>query len=241
VLGVSRRCLAGRCGRRTRFARSCAAAPAPAEAGIAETLGAPDALLVIDETGFVKPGKTVLRGCPSVHRLVGLQPPGLTRLGQDHQPPDRRVRGLCLRARPCLHRPPALSSKALSGRSRAPGGRACAGQVAFATKPAIVAHMIRGAIAADMPFSWVAVFLGGRRQHLRRGRDRDAAQASGQRLTCSASPAVITSGRGARSWRSPVRPPGSRGRLPQRIGSACWRAPAPRASEYTADIRLGVS
>ena len=92
---------------------------------VVETLGAPDAVLVIDETGFLCPpgdaqrlaGQGVLRCCPSVHRLGW----------QDHQLPDRRVRGLCIRPWPCLHRPAALSAEELGKRSRAPGSRACAG------------------------------------------------------------------------------------------------------------------
>ena len=57
-----------------------------------EHLAAEDAVLVADETGFLN-GQGVLRCCPSVHGIRG----------EDHQLPDRRVRGLCLAARSCLY------------------------------------------------------------------------------------------------------------------------------------------
>ena len=59
-------------------------------------------------------GQGVLRRGAAVHRLGG----------QDHQLPDRRVRGLCVAARPRLHRPRALSAQGLDRRSGAPGGGA---------------------------------------------------------------------------------------------------------------------
>jgi SRSO17 transposase len=56
-----------------------------------ETLADPDAVLVIEETGFLKQG---LLWCgASIHRFGG----------QGHQLPDRRVCRLCLAPRPCLH------------------------------------------------------------------------------------------------------------------------------------------
>ena len=68
-----------------------------------ETLADPGAVLVVDETGFLKQGAGLLRGGAPVH--------GLGR--QDHQLSDRRVRGLCLPARACLHRPCPLSTEGL--------------------------------------------------------------------------------------------------------------------------------
>ena len=83
---------------------------------VIEMLGAPDAG---DRRNRVpEAGQVVLRRLPPVHRLGR----------QDHQLPDRRVRGLCLRARARLHRPAALPSEGLDERSRAPGGCACAGR-----------------------------------------------------------------------------------------------------------------
>src|SRR3954470_22045931 len=66
---------------------------------VIETLGAPEAVLVIDETGFLKQGHAscarLLRRGAAVHRLGG----------QDHQLPDRGVCRLCLGQGPRLHRP----------------------------------------------------------------------------------------------------------------------------------------
>ena len=59
-------------------------------AAVVEPLADPDAVLVLEETGFLKQG--VLRGRPAVHRLSW----------QDHQQPDRRLRRLCLRPGPRL-------------------------------------------------------------------------------------------------------------------------------------------
>ncbi len=70
-----------------------------------ETLADEEAVLVIDETGFLETGQGIVRGCAPVHGLGG----------QDHQLPDRRVRLLCIASRPCLHRPGALSAEGMDG------------------------------------------------------------------------------------------------------------------------------
>src|SRR6476659_498700 len=57
-----------------------------------ETLAEQTAVLVIDETGFLK--QSIVRGCPPIHGLGG----------QDHQLPGRRVCFLCVAPRPFLHR-----------------------------------------------------------------------------------------------------------------------------------------
>ena len=85
---------------------------------VARDLADDDAVLVIDETGFLKQGKASCGVAPSIH--------GLGR--QDHQLPDRRVRRLCLAPRPCLHRPGAVSAEGLDGRPGPDGGGACAGR-----------------------------------------------------------------------------------------------------------------
>ena len=69
---------------------------------VVETLGADDAVLVIDETGFLKQGRAHWRRA-AIHRLGG----------QDHQLPDRRLCSPRLAARPCLHRPCALPAQGL--------------------------------------------------------------------------------------------------------------------------------
>ena len=93
-----------------------------------ETLADPDAVLVLDETGFLKPGQSVVRRGAPVHRLGR----------QDHELPDRRVR------RPCASRhghafidPGVISAQGL-GRTIRRGWRRlmCAGKrTGFATKP----------------------------------------------------------------------------------------------------------
>ena len=58
-----------------------------------ETLADDDAVLVFDETGFLKQGKA---SCGVARQYTGSA-------GQDHELPDRRICLLCLAARPCLH------------------------------------------------------------------------------------------------------------------------------------------
>ena len=74
---------------------------------VLESLADEDAVLVIDETGFLEAGQGFVRGCASVHGLGG----------QDHQLPDRRVRLLCVAPWPCLHRPGTLSAERMDRRS----------------------------------------------------------------------------------------------------------------------------
>jgi len=71
-----------------------------------ETLADDGAVLVVDETGFLKQGKGVLWRRAAIHGLGG----------QDHELPNRRLRLLCHEARPRLHRPRALSAQKLDRR-----------------------------------------------------------------------------------------------------------------------------
>ena len=66
-------------------------------------LSEPDAVLVVDETGFLKQGKASCGVGAPVH--------GLGR--QDHELPDRRVRGLRVRQGACLDRPRPLPAQGL--------------------------------------------------------------------------------------------------------------------------------
>ena len=59
---------------------------------VVEYLADDDAVLVVDETGFLKQG--IVRRGAAIHGIGG----------QDHQLPDRRVPLLCLAAWPCFHR-----------------------------------------------------------------------------------------------------------------------------------------
>jgi hypothetical protein len=68
-----------------------------------ETLAAPGATLVIDETGPFQAGPELVWGGPAVHRIGG----------HDHQRPGRGVRGLRLGGGLRPYRPPAVSAAGL--------------------------------------------------------------------------------------------------------------------------------
>ena len=111
-----------------------------------ETLSEPDAVLVLDETGFLKQGKALMRGRAPVH--------GLGR--QDHELPDWRVRGLR------LGQGHALIDRALylpKAWTDDPARRTAAHvppETVFATKPRLARAMIERTTAAGVPFGWVA-------------------------------------------------------------------------------------
>ena len=109
-----------------------------------------NAVLVIDETGFLKQ-EGLLWCCAAVHRLRG----------QDHQLPDRRVRGLCFAARSCLYRSGLVSAQGLGRRSGAPGGGARPAADCFRDQTTPCARHGRAGHRGGG-----AVCLGGRRQHL---------------------------------------------------------------------------
>lgn len=113
---------------------------------IVETLGSPDAVLVIDETGFLKQGKSscgvARQYTGSAGKITNCQIGVFAAYVSEHGHAfiDRR-----------LYLPKSWTSD--------PERRAAAhvpDDVAFATKPAIAAAMIEGAIAAAVPFAWVA-------------------------------------------------------------------------------------
>jgi hypothetical protein len=66
---------------------------------VIEHLADDDAVLVVDETGFLKQGNSSCGRCTAVH--------GVSR--EDHELPDRRVRYLCVAPRTCFHRLSALT------------------------------------------------------------------------------------------------------------------------------------
>src|SRR5919201_405585 len=111
-----------------------------------ETLAAPDAVLVIDETGFLKQGKA---SC-GVHRQYTGSAGKITNCqigvfaayvsGKGHAFIDRR-----------LYLPKAWIDKpARLAAAHVPDG------VSFATKPRLAVEMIERAIQVDVPFAWAA-------------------------------------------------------------------------------------
>ena len=90
---------------------------------VVEHLADEDAVLVADETGFLKQGKascgpSTSSGGAAIHRFGR----------QDHQLPGRGVCRLCLAPRSCLSRPGAVFAEILDRRSGPQGGGACAGR-----------------------------------------------------------------------------------------------------------------
>ena len=81
---------------------------------VIEHLADDDAVLVIDETGFLKQGKASVRSGAG-NTLVSA--------AQDHELPDRGFRCLRFAPRSCVRRSRAVSSEGMDRRSRSPGGR----------------------------------------------------------------------------------------------------------------------
>jgi len=113
---------------------------------VVETLGADDAVLVIDETGFLKQGRASCgvgrQYTGSAGKITNCQ------IGVFAAYVSRHGHAFVDRA---LYLPKAWTSDlARLAASHVPDG------TAFATKPALAVQMIDRAIAADVPFSWVA-------------------------------------------------------------------------------------
>ena len=113
---------------------------------VVEHLADDDAVLVVDETGFLKQGKA---SCGVARQYTGSG-------GQDHQLPDRRVRRLCLAARPCLHRPGSVSAEEPGPTIRRGWRRRMCRRNGLRDQAALAVAMIERAIAAGVPFAWVA-------------------------------------------------------------------------------------
>src|SRR3954453_11469770 len=105
-------------------------------------------------------------GCGAGHRRNGLSQAGKGPLGcwppvhglgrQDRQLPNWGVRRLHARQGARLHRPPALPPSRLDQKPRSPARGACAGSGRVTTKPRLALDMVERAIAAGVPFAWVA-------------------------------------------------------------------------------------
>src|SRR3712207_3313856 len=111
-----------------------------------ETLADPDAVLVIDETGFLKQGKA---SCGVARQYTG-SAGKITNCQIGVFAPHVAPNGHAF-IEPKLYLPKRLATD--------PERRSAAhvlDQVGFATKPAIAVEMIERAMAADVPFAWVA-------------------------------------------------------------------------------------
>ena len=114
---------------------------------VVENLATDDAVLVIDETGFLKQGKA---SCGVARQYTGSA-------GKITNCQIGVFAAYVSRSRPCLYRSRFVLAQELDRRSARGLPRPMSlNAVAFATKPALAVQMIRRALAADVPFSWVA-------------------------------------------------------------------------------------
>ena len=116
---------------------------------VVENLATDDAVLVIDETGFLKQGK----GSCGVARQYTGSAGKITncQIGVFAAYVSARGHAIIDRA---LYLP-----KSWTGDPARLAATLVPEAVAFATKPALAVQMIRRALAADVPFSWVAASL----------------------------------------------------------------------------------
>ena len=185
-----------------------------------EVLADPQAVLVIDEPGFLKQGKS---SCG-----VGRQYTGLA--GKIDPLPSGRVRGLCVPARARVRRPATLLAKAWAGDAARRAAAQAPSEVAFATKPHIAVQVIGRTIAANVPFAWVAADtvygVGEVEMALRRAGKGYVlgVGATSQFNSWGAKPLVVGTAEGiarnldASAWAALVRGRGRQGRAPARLG-----------------------
>src|ERR687890_2618813 len=146
VPGGNRRSSGVAAGMPMHCATLCARAPAPAQAGALGHLAADDAVLIVDETGFLKQGKAscgVARQYPgSAAKITNCQ------IGVFAAYVSRHGHAFIDRA---LYLPKAWTDdRTRMATAHVPRG------TGFRTKPQLAAAMIERAIAADVPFGWVA-------------------------------------------------------------------------------------
>ena len=157
---------------------------------VIEHLADDDAVLVIDETGFLKQGKA---SCGVARQYTG----------SAGKITNCQIGVFaCLRfvPRSCVHRPRAVSSEGMDRRSRSPGSRICACRYRLCTKPKLATRMIARAIAASVRSSGLLVT---RSTVLVISNSNCVGQA---KAMCSGSAAPCISIMGQASDPSPVRP-----------------------------------
>ena len=182
---------------------------------VVETLAADDAVLVIDETGFLKQGTASCgvgrQYAGSAGKITNCQ------IGVFAAHVSRHGHAFIDRA---LYLPKAWTSDP----ARMAGSHVPAG-TAFATKPALAVQMIERAIMADVPFSWVAADsvygVGDIEQALRRAGKG-----------CVLGAPAITSDPGPANPPSSARPTRSRAASIPPFGGGCRRARKPRAPNF---------
>lgn len=180
------------------------------------TLADQDAVLVLDETGFLKQGKA---SCGVARQYTGSADKITNcQIGVFCAYVSRHGHAFIDRA---LYLPKAWTDDPIRmTATHVPNG------IAFATKPALAVKMISQALAANVPFSWVAADsvygVGDIEMALRPAR-----------AMCSASALIVILGPGAASRRSPARPRKSRRVWLPRLGTVFRRAKARKAQGST--------
>jgi len=181
-----------------------------------ETLADSDAVLVIDETGFLKQGKA---SCGVARQYTGSAGKITNcQIGVFAAYVSRHGHAFMDRA---LYLPKAWTDDP----QRLAAAHVPAG-IGFSTKPQLARAMIERAIAARTPFAWVAA------ESAYGSATSRGCCAGPERATCSASRASTTSTLGARS-RLRARPMRSRRRSLRLAGNASRLAKGPRAPDCT--------
>src|SRR6516162_5927394 len=134
---------------------------------VIEHLADDDAVLVIDETGFLKQGKASCGVARQIHWFGR----------QDYELPDRRLRYLRFASWPCVHRSRAVSSEGMDRRSGSSGShiRACRRWLCDQTKACDENDRTRDSRVCTIQ-------VGCRRYRLRCWRHRTATTSGRQRL-----------------------------------------------------------
>ena len=185
-----------------------------------ETLADQDAVLVVDETGFLKQGKASCgvgrQYTGSAGKITNCQ------IGVFAAYVSRHGQAFIDRA---LYLP-----KAWTGDADRMAAAHVPTQTAFATKPALALAMIERALAAGVPFSWVAADrvygVGDIEMALR--------CAAPARAMCLGSTPITNFTPGSASQKSPARPRRSQAHSIPGFGSACRREKGQRAKDFTA-------